>query len=136
MLLEVNTISVHYGKSIALDEVSLEVAEGSVVSIIGANGAGKSTILKAISGLVPLISGQITFQNKRIDGMKVSEIVKLGVVPHPRRPLDFPLPNRFGQSSTWRQFTKRQRRESIRTKKRFLSGSACFDRNGIIKPAP
>jgi branched-chain amino acid transport system ATP-binding protein len=90
MLLEVNTISVHYGKSIALDEVSLEVAEGSVVSIIGANGAGKSTILKAISGLVPLISGQITFQNKRIDGMKVSEIVKLGVVHIPEGRWLFP----------------------------------------------
>jgi len=50
MLLSVKHITVHYGKSLALDNVSLEVAEGDVVTIIGANGAGKSTILKAVSG--------------------------------------------------------------------------------------
>jgi branched-chain amino acid transport system ATP-binding protein len=90
MLLEVKNITVHYGKSIALDDVSLEVAEGSVVSIIGANGAGKSTTLKAISGLVPLISGQILFQNKRIDGMEIPEIVKLGIVYIPEDRWLFP----------------------------------------------
>jgi len=83
MLLEVKNITVHYGKSIALDDISLEVAEGSVVSIIGANGAGKSTILKALSGLVPLTSGEIWFQGKRIDGMKTTDIVKLGIVQIP-----------------------------------------------------
>jgi branched-chain amino acid transport system ATP-binding protein len=66
MLLEVKNITVHYGKSIALDDVSLEVAEGSVVSIIGANGAGKSTILGALSGLVSLTSGEIHFMNRRM----------------------------------------------------------------------
>jgi branched-chain amino acid transport system ATP-binding protein len=90
MLLEAKNISVHYGKSIAINEVSLEVAEKSVVSIIGANGAGKSTILKAISGLVPLVSGQIWFQNKRIDGMEITEIVKLGIVHIPEGRWLFP----------------------------------------------
>ena len=79
MLLEVKDITVLYGKSIALDGVSLDVAEGSVVSIIGANGAGKSTILKALSGLVPLVSGEIIFQNKRIDRLDTPDIVKLGI---------------------------------------------------------
>jgi len=83
MLLEVKNITVHYGKSMALDDVSLEVAEGSVVSIIGANGAGKSTILRAISGLTPLISGEIWFLNKRVDSMATTEIVKLGIVHIP-----------------------------------------------------
>ena len=83
MLLEVKHITVHYGKSMALDDVSLEVAEGAVVSIIGANGAGKSTILRAISGLTPLISGEIWFLNKRVDSMATTEIVKLGIVHIP-----------------------------------------------------
>lgn len=90
MLLEVKNITVHYGKSIALDDVSLAVAEGSVVSIIGANGAGKSTILKSISGLVPLASGQVLFKNKRIDGMGIPEIVKLGIVQIPEGRWLFP----------------------------------------------
>jgi branched-chain amino acid transport system ATP-binding protein len=82
-LLEVKNITVHYGKSLAVEDISLEVAEGSVVSIIGANGAGKSTILKAISGLVQLTSGEIWFQGKRIDGMNTTDIVKLGIVQIP-----------------------------------------------------
>jgi branched-chain amino acid transport system ATP-binding protein len=83
MLLEVKNITVHYGKSLAIEDVSLEVAEGSVVSIIGANGAGKSTILRVISGLVPLTSGEIWFLGKRIDGVSTTEIVKLGIVQIP-----------------------------------------------------
>jgi branched-chain amino acid transport system ATP-binding protein len=90
MLLEVKEITVHYGKSIALDDISLEVAEGAVVSIIGANGAGKSTILKALSGLVPLTSGEIWFQGRQIDGMTTTEIVKLGIVQIPEGRRLFP----------------------------------------------
>jgi branched-chain amino acid transport system ATP-binding protein len=90
MLLEVKNITVHYGKSIALDDVSLEVADGSVVSIIGANGVGKSTILKALSGLVPLTSGEIWFQNSRIDRMATTEIVKAGIVHIPEGRRLFP----------------------------------------------
>jgi branched-chain amino acid transport system ATP-binding protein len=90
MLLEVKGISVSYGKSIALEDVSLELAEGSVVSIIGANGAGKSTVLKALSGLVPLSAGEIRFQNQRIDGMETAKIVKLGIVHIPEGRWLFP----------------------------------------------
>jgi branched-chain amino acid transport system ATP-binding protein len=90
MLLDVKNITVHYGKSIALDDISLEVAEGSVVSIIGANGAGKSTILKALSGLVPLSSGEIWFQDRRIDGMTTTDTVKLGIVQIPEGRRLFP----------------------------------------------
>jgi branched-chain amino acid transport system ATP-binding protein len=90
MLLEVKNITVHYGKSIALDDVSLEVAERSVISIIGANGAGKSTLLKALSGLVPLTSGEIWFQGKRIDGLDTPNIVKLGIVHIPEGRWLFP----------------------------------------------
>ena len=83
MLLEVKNITVHYGKSVALDDVSLEAAEGSVVSIIGANGAGKSTLLRALSGLTPLTSGEIWFLNRRIDGMATPDIVRLGIIHIP-----------------------------------------------------
>ena len=90
MLLKVKNITVHYGKSLAVDDVSLEIAEGSVVSIIGANGAGKSTILRSLSGLTPLTSGEIWFSDKRIDGMGASEIVKLGLVHIPEGRKLFP----------------------------------------------
>jgi branched-chain amino acid transport system ATP-binding protein len=87
MLLEIRGITVHYGKSMAIEEVSLEVAEGAVVSIIGANGAGKSTILRTLSGLVPLTSGEIRFLGNSISGRPTTEIVRLGIslVPEGRQ---------------------------------------------------
>jgi branched-chain amino acid transport system ATP-binding protein len=87
MPLSVKDITIHYGKAIAVDRVSLEVAEGAVVTIIGANGAGKSTILKALSGLIPLTSGEIWFLGRRIDGIAPYNIVSLGLaqIPEGRR---------------------------------------------------
>lgn len=87
MLLEIKNMTVHYGKSTAVQDVSLEVAEGAVVSIIGANGAGKSTILRALSGLTPLTSGEIRFMGNRVDERKTTDIVKLGIslVPEGRQ---------------------------------------------------
>ena len=90
MLLELTNITVHYGKAMAIDGVSMQVAEGSVVSLIGANGAGKTTLLRAISGLIPLTSGEIWFRDKRIDGMPVPDIVKLGLVHIPQGRRLFP----------------------------------------------
>jgi len=90
MLLSIKNITVHYGKSLALDEVSVEVAEGAVVTIIGANGSGKSTILRVISGLTPLTSGEIWFRDKRIDGIETTEIVKRGIVQIPEGRKLFP----------------------------------------------
>ena len=78
MLLEIENITVHHGKSLAIKEVSLEVAEGTVVSIIGANGSGKSTVLRALAGLVALTSGSIRFMGQRIDGMTTTDIVEGG----------------------------------------------------------
>jgi branched-chain amino acid transport system ATP-binding protein len=89
-MLKVKNITVHYGKSIAIKDISLEVAEGAVVTIIGANGAGKSTLLRALSGLTPLTSGEIWFLNKRIDGVETTEIVKLGIVHIPEGRKLFP----------------------------------------------
>jgi len=90
-LLKLTDLTIHYGKAIALDRVSLEVAEGSVISLIGANGAGKTTTLRAISGLVPLTSGEIRFRDRKINGLSSSEIVKLGLVHVPQGRKLFPF---------------------------------------------
>jgi branched-chain amino acid transport system ATP-binding protein len=89
-LLSIKNISVHYGKAMALDGVSLDVKEGSVVSIIGANGAGKSTILRAVSGLKKITSGEIWFKGKRIDGKSITDIVKMGIAQIPEGRKLFP----------------------------------------------
>jgi branched-chain amino acid transport system ATP-binding protein len=87
MLLELRNVSVYYGDALAVRDISLSQEEGTVVSVIGANGAGKSTILKAISGLVPLRSGTIEMDGKRIDGVGTDKIVRSGValVPEGRK---------------------------------------------------
>jgi len=79
MLLEIKSITVHYGKSMAAEDISIGVSEGAVVSIIGANGAGKTTILRALAGLKSLTSGEIWFLGNRIDGRETVDIVRLGV---------------------------------------------------------
>jgi branched-chain amino acid transport system ATP-binding protein len=79
MLLEIKEITVHYGKSMAIEDVSLDVREGSIVSIIGANGAGKSTILRGLSGLTPLTSGSICFMGEELTDKGPTHIVKLGL---------------------------------------------------------
>jgi branched-chain amino acid transport system ATP-binding protein len=90
MLLEMKDITVHYGKSLALKKVSLQVPEGAVVSIIGANGAGKSTVLRALAGLTRLSSGEIWFREARISGLSTSDIVKRGVILVPEGRQLFP----------------------------------------------
>jgi branched-chain amino acid transport system ATP-binding protein len=87
MLLKLSNVTVHYGTAEAIKDIAIALDEGAVVSVIGANGAGKSTILKAISGLVPLYSGEIEFLGKKINGMPVDKIVGLGIacVPEGRR---------------------------------------------------
>ena len=83
LLLEIEDLRVHYGKAEALRGVSLKVDEGEVVSIVGANGAGKTTILRTISGLKKSTSGQIRFQGKRIDRVPAHDVVKLGIAHIP-----------------------------------------------------
>jgi len=87
MLLKLSNVTVHYGTAEAIKDITIALDEGTVVSVIGANGAGKSTILKAISGLVPLYSGEIEFLGKKINGVPVDKIVGLGIacVPEGRR---------------------------------------------------
>ena len=87
MLLSVKNISVHYRKTAAVQDVSMEVAEGSIVTLIGNNGAGKTTTLRAITGLNHPSSGEIVFDGQKIDRMPPEKINKLGIahVPEGRR---------------------------------------------------
>ena len=82
-LLELNDIHTYYGAIHALRGVTLSIEEGEIVTLIGANGAGKSTTLRTISGLLKPRQGQITLRGKRIDGMRPHEIVGLGVCQSP-----------------------------------------------------
>jgi branched-chain amino acid transport system ATP-binding protein len=79
MLLEIKDIHVHYGKIAALKGVSVDVDQGEIVTLIGANGAGKSTTLKTISGLRPLSSGRIVFDGKDISRMPGHRRVLAGI---------------------------------------------------------
>jgi branched-chain amino acid transport system ATP-binding protein len=88
-MLVVDNINVYYDAIHAIKGVSLEVGEGEIVTLIGANGAGKSTILKTISGLLRSKTGTITFTDKRIDNAAPHKIVKSGLAHVPEGRLTF-----------------------------------------------
>lgn len=87
MLLEIKDLWVHYGRAEAVRGVSMRVPEGSIVTLIGANGAGKTTILRTVSGLKTPSSGEIWHDGKRIDGLPPHEILRRGIghVPEGRQ---------------------------------------------------
>ena len=87
MLLSVKEASVYFGKVSGIRDVSIDVEEGQIVALIGANGAGKSTTLRAISGLKQPSSGEIWFKGERIDDLSPEEITMRGIahVPEGRR---------------------------------------------------
>jgi branched-chain amino acid transport system ATP-binding protein len=79
MFFQVEDVSVSYGNYLAVQGVSLRIEEKEIVFVIGANGAGKTSLLKTISGLIKSQSGKITYRGKRIDNLKPHQIVKLGI---------------------------------------------------------
>ncbi|HEX2700281.1 MAG TPA: ABC transporter ATP-binding protein [Acidimicrobiales bacterium] len=83
MLLELTDVRVHYGKVEALKGVSLAVDEGEIVTLIGGNGAGKSTTLKTISGLRPVTSGTIMFDGRSVVGTPAHKLVERGLSQAP-----------------------------------------------------
>lgn len=87
MLLSVKKACVYFGKVSAIRDVSIDVEEGQIVALIGANGAGKSTTLRAISGLKQPSSGEIWFRGERIDQRSPEDITMMGIahVPEGRR---------------------------------------------------
>jgi branched-chain amino acid transport system ATP-binding protein len=82
-MLEISNLVCRYGKVTALKGISLKVPEKQLVVLVGANGAGKSTTLRAISGLVPAASGKITFDGQDITGMSPGRILSLGIAHCP-----------------------------------------------------
>ena len=86
-MLELKGVNVYYGAIHAVKDISLTVNQGEIVTLIGANGAGKSTTLRTISGLLRPKSGSISFEGKEIAGVKAHEIVRQGIsqVPEGRR---------------------------------------------------
>jgi len=90
MMLEVDKVSAYYGKIRVLWDVSIKVDKGEIVALIGANAAGKTTILDTISGFVRPASGSVTFLGQRIDGMPPHEVVKLGFCHIPEGGKAFP----------------------------------------------
>ncbi len=89
-MLRMSNIDVYYDNVRALDDVTLHVNEGELVTLIGANGAGKTTVLKTVSGLKSSRSGAITFLDQRLDGKSPAEIVRLGIVHCPEGRRIFP----------------------------------------------
>ena len=91
MLLRLNNVTVYYDTARAVKDITMGVEDGAVVSVIGANGAGKSTILKAVSGLVPLRSGQIEFAGRQIGHLPTHQIVDMGIAHVPEGRKLFPF---------------------------------------------
>jgi len=86
-ILDFKNVELYYDHVYALKGVSIQVHEGETVALIGANGAGKSSILRAITGLAPIKSGEIHYLGERLDGTQAAKIVEMGIsmVPEGRR---------------------------------------------------
>jgi branched-chain amino acid transport system ATP-binding protein len=89
-MLQISNLSIYYGKSIALRSVTLEVGDKEIVSLLGANGAGKSTTLRTISGLLTPRSGEITFMGEKISGLPPHKVVRKGISHCPEGRRIFP----------------------------------------------
>ncbi len=89
-MLELQGISASYGRIRALENVSLAVGDGQIVCLLGANGAGKSTTLNCISGVVPVTAGRILFEGDDITGWSIDRIVARGIVQVPEGREIFP----------------------------------------------
>ncbi len=92
-LLEIEGLRVSYGDMLALDDVSLEVGAEETVTVLGANAAGKTTLLRALSGLVPTQEGSIVFDGEAIDGLPPHDRVERGLVQVPEGRMVFPFLN-------------------------------------------
>ncbi|SHJ34939.1 amino acid/amide ABC transporter ATP-binding protein 2, HAAT family [Clostridium amylolyticum] len=89
-MLKVSDLHVNYGFIKAVKGIDFHIPEGKIVSILGANGAGKTSTLKALSGIVPISKGSIELEDKKIDGKQAYEIVKQGIIHCPEGRKIFP----------------------------------------------
>lgn len=115
MLLDVSNLRVHYDKVEAVKGVSLSVEEGNISTLIGTNGAGKTSILKAISGLLKASTGEIRFEGNRIDHLPPHRIVEMGIahVPEGRRLFGLMTVKHNLRLGAYLQRDKDQREESF-----------------------
>ncbi len=89
-MLKIRDLSVHYGKIKAVRQIDMDIEQGEIVSLIGANGAGKSTTLRALSGLVKTAGGSVEFAGKNITGWSAKAIVEVGISHCPEGRQIFP----------------------------------------------
>lgn len=90
-LLEVKKLAVSYGDMIALHEISIAIEEGEAVTVLGANAAGKTTLLRAVSGLIPVRQGTVHFDGEPLNGVSPHERVERGLIHVPEGRLVFPF---------------------------------------------
>jgi len=116
MLFEVRNLKVSYKGAEVLGGISLGIEKGEIVTLIGSNGAGKTTALRAISGLKSPDAGEIRFKEKRIDGMSPAEIVKMGIshVPQGRWPFPYMSVLENMKLGAYRRKDKKQVERDIR----------------------
>lgn len=88
-MLEINNLQVHYGSIKAIRGINLKVPEGSIVTLIGSNGAGKTSTLRAISGIIKTAGGSITYNGENITNLHPEKIVKMGICQSPEGRLIF-----------------------------------------------
>ena len=85
-MLRVDDIHVYYGNIAAVKGLTLTVEEGEIVTLLGSNGAGKSTTLRTISGLLHPRRGNVTFQGRRVNAMEAHDVVRMGIAQAPEGP--------------------------------------------------
>ncbi len=90
-MLELKSVSINYGAVKAVHSASLEINKGELVALLGANGAGKTSIINAISGAVPVSAGEIVFGNERINGLSPARVASLGIIQVPEGRRIFPF---------------------------------------------
>jgi branched-chain amino acid transport system ATP-binding protein len=113
MMLQIKNLKVHYGRAEVLKDISINVADGEIVTLIGANGSGKTTTLRTISGLKKPTTGEIWFEGKRIDGMAAHSIVKLGIAHIPEGRVVF-APMTVSDNLALGAFLRRDRKEIVK----------------------
>ena len=117
-MLKLNKINVYYRSSRALGDVTLEVNKGEVVALLGANGAGKSTTLRTISGFLTPTSGEITFFDTKINGLSPPTIVKMGISHCPEGRRVFPEMNVYDNLvMMYERVERRWKEEQMKTRK-------------------
>jgi branched-chain amino acid transport system ATP-binding protein len=119
-ILAVENLTVNYGAIQALQGISFHVQEGEVVTLIGANGAGKSTTLKTISGLLHAVAGHVKYEGRDITGMPADMIVKMGIVQVPEgRKIFAPLTVR--ENLEMGAYTRKDKDEIVRSMQRVFA---------------